>query len=54
MARSEKAARAKKAKRVLLRQHTAIEVEARVTMLIVLSELLFNYNRKEETRRKES
>ena len=53
MARSEKAARAKKAKRVLLRQHTAIEVEARVTMLIELSELLFNYNRKEETRRKE-
>ena len=49
MARSEKAAKAKK----LARKQKNIEVEARVTMLIVLSQLVFNYNQKEETRRKE-
>jgi hypothetical protein len=49
MARSVKAAKAKK----LARKQKNIEVAARVTMLIVLSQLVFNYNQKEETRRKE-
>lgn len=46
MARSKKAEAAKK----LLRKQKAIELEARVTMLIVLSQLVFNYNQKEAKR----